>query len=102
MSLRKKTLVIVLGVVVVALVYVVLISQLIILKGFRNLEREQVLRNLDRAEKVLETKLSSLSLLNRDWAFLDDAYGFVQEVNDEFVSAKFLNLSLLAPNWLVL
>ncbi|OGM59236.1 hypothetical protein A2892_05165 [Candidatus Woesebacteria bacterium RIFCSPLOWO2_01_FULL_39_10b] len=88
MSLRKKTLVIVLGVVVVALVYVVLISQLIILKGFRNLEREQVLRNLDRAEKVLETKLSSLSLLNRDWAFLDDAYGFVQEVNDEFVSAN--------------
>lgn len=103
MTLRKKTLLVtsitLLGLIAVSYV----VSSTILLHSFADLEQQNTTRNVSRALEALNDSISNLNKIVGDWAFWDDMYAFVEDVNPEFIKANFtgstfseLQLNLIA------
>src|SRR5690606_13618102 len=63
-------------------------SRTIILNGFTSLEVEQVLRNLERVQNVIDDDLASLSMSGQDWAYWDDTYAYALGEAPEYEEAN--------------
>lgn len=77
MSVRKKTLLIVVCV-MAFLVFVVLpMNLLLVMRNLHELERKEVVKAVERARAAIHHQLEQLSRVVRDWAFWDDTYDYV-------------------------
>lgn len=88
MSLRRKILVVVGGTLFCLLALLYGASRTIILNGFTSLEVEQVLRNLERVQNVIDDDLASLSMTGQDWAYWDDTYAYALGEAPEYEEAN--------------
>ncbi|MDO8735728.1 MAG: diguanylate cyclase [Thermoleophilia bacterium] len=88
MSLRKKTLLILLVTFLLAIVAVLAVSLFIVKKGFSNLENEEMQRNMSRAVDTLQAKIDSMEALDRDWAIWDDTYQFIVDGNEDYIQSN--------------
>jgi PAS domain S-box-containing protein len=66
-----------------ALVY--LISDIVYRRGFEELERQTVEKNVTQVTEALSVSLDALDTLCYDWAEWDDTYKFAQDYNQEYV-----------------
>jgi signal transduction histidine kinase len=73
----------------VELAFVILITNDIYMKGYKELENDQVIRNVDRISEALSVRLDALNTFCYDWAAWDDSYRFAQQYNREFVDRNF-------------
>jgi len=103
MNLRTKTLLLIMGPVLVLFAVLYWSAQSIVLQSFGILERQQAHRNLHRALDAIENDKKALSQAVSDWAIWDDSYQFVQGQNQEFARGnltaqayKNLDLNLMA------
>lgn len=74
-------------------------SQLILLNNYAKLDEEAALVNTERAAVALDNRITAMSVSNRDWAFWDDTYNFMVNVNPAYVEDNlgdmvFANLGL--------
>jgi two-component system, sensor histidine kinase and response regulator len=88
MSLSRKTLIITLIMTSCLLAIVLIVSNLIFLNSFENLEKRDTEENAQRAVEALNTQLAGLDTLNHDWAVWDDTYQFVQDGNQEYIETN--------------
>lgn len=65
-----------------------------ILPSFLELEREEAIKNMDRAVQAIERETQHLAISATDWAFWDDTYQFVQDHNEAYHEAN-LNIPTL-------
>lgn len=65
-----------------------------ILPSFLELEREEAIKNMDRAVQAIERETQHLGVSATDWAVWDDTYQFVQDRNDAYREAN-LNVQAL-------
>lgn len=97
MSLRVK----VVGLVLFSfLVYGILdygVQRTFILPSFISLEKEESLKNMDRAVQTVQREIQHLGSSATDWSFWDDTYQFVQDRNDAY---RISNLNEQALNGL--
>ncbi len=77
MSLRTKTLGLLLFLLVAFVVLLYGLSRSILLEGFADLERDLAREDLQRVLNVLDSELAALDALVTDWAEWDDTYAFV-------------------------
>jgi PAS domain S-box-containing protein len=91
MSILKRTIIIVACACLMALTAIFFISDEIYLKRFEVLEREQVIRNVNRINEALTARLDALDTFCYDWAAWDDTYRFAHEQNQDFVDRNFQN-----------
>ncbi|MEA3202341.1 MAG: hypothetical protein QOI63_7 [Thermoplasmata archaeon] len=93
MNLYWKTFLLLFTTLVVVLVGSLLVANAVVVGSFRNLERESVLQDVDRADQALREDLRVLDLAAKDWAQWDDAYEFVQGHNPDFVASNLVPTS---------
>ena len=84
MSLESKVISLIFAVFTVygALDYTV--QRLFILPSFQALEREEALKDMDRAVQAIEREAQHLTVSATDWATWDDTYQYVQDRNDTY------------------
>jgi sensor domain CHASE-containing protein len=91
MTLRKRTLTII-GIVFVSLTAILyLTAQNIFLGSFAKLEENDTRRNVERTLSALSGELTFLGAMTQDWAVWDDTYTFIEDANQEYVSANGLH-----------
>jgi PAS domain S-box-containing protein len=91
MSIVKKTILIVCLTSLVLLVLMYFISDYFYLKGFEELEKQTVERNVQRINETVSARLDALSTYCYDWAAWDDTYNFAREYNQEYVDRNLQN-----------
>jgi sensor domain CHASE-containing protein len=103
MSLRRKTIVLVLATIAVLGLTVLIMSSRILKSSFASLESEFMQRNADRVQDALSADLSAIQTYATDWGNWDDAFQYMSDCNHEFVHTNLapttlpgLRLSLLA------
>lgn len=99
MSLRRKTLLILLAVFVSLNLILYATSQTVLLESFAELETQIVRQNVERARTTLDEELADLSASAGDYARWDDTYAFIADRNPEYIEANlqsdfFVNLGL--------
>ena len=76
-SLNQKIMWSIIGIIVLALIATLIVSKTVVLKGFAELEEEQLQKNIKRTEKSIESELDDLVKLCGDWVPWDDTQNFV-------------------------
>ncbi|HEX2066693.1 MAG TPA: CHASE4 domain-containing protein [Candidatus Thermoplasmatota archaeon] len=104
MKLYWKTFLLLFTTLVVVLVGSLLVANAVVVDGFRTLEKESVLRDVERADQALRDDLRALEAAAKGWAEGDDARRFVlgngtafgeRDLQAASLSANRLNLVLL-------
>ncbi len=88
MKLRNKVFVGVLGslLVVLAALFHMISSRLE--KGFLELENESIRTNVGRVEDAIHNQINNYLSKQSDWASWDDAYAFIENRNEAFISSN--------------
>jgi len=99
MSLRKKTLLIILTTLIVSIAVLAGISRIILLDSFFIVEQEDTRRNVERVLDALSKEITTLTRIGCDWAAWDDTYAFIADENERYiqvnlVDSTFKNLNL--------
>lgn len=71
---------------VLMIVIIFTITRSLLLGGYAELERQNLLQNADQAVKVLEHEIASVKSVAGDWAPWDETYEFVQDLNQEYIN----------------
>ena len=99
MSLRRKTLFAIVLTFVGLVIVLFLMSQLIILNQFDQLQSDAIRENVERVQNALGKEMDVLRSTSSDWAYWDDTYQFVQNRNETYIESNlttdtFKNLQL--------
>jgi len=102
MTLRKKTLLIIILLFVSLIAVFFFVSQIILSNNLTKLEKQETKEDVQRVLSALNTELFNLEISAVDWAEWDDTYAFVQNGNLEYQESNLgletfshLNLNLL-------
>jgi signal transduction histidine kinase len=88
MSIRKKSIFIILAIMVPLFLIVILASDRISFNSFESIEQKDVEKNLLRGEDAILSKQRSLQVFAKDWSAWDDTYKFVQDRNEEYFESN--------------
>ncbi len=91
MSLRTKTLSILVISVGLTLVVLYGLSRVILMEGYELLELDHVNRNLRRVHLAISSQFEHLRTTGIDWAHWDDTYVFVQDRNEGYIESNILD-----------
>jgi sensor domain CHASE-containing protein len=94
MSLRRKTILLVVATIAVLGAVVLVASSRILMRSFSELEAEFMRRNVSRVEDALAAELAAMHTYAIDWGNWDEAFQYMKDCNHEFVTAN------LAPSTL--
>ncbi|HWR26528.1 MAG TPA: CHASE4 domain-containing protein [candidate division Zixibacteria bacterium] len=87
-SLRQKTLLFT-GITLACLVvFLYLTSSALIINGFTDVEKQNTIKNVQRAQEAMLDDIAQLSTMTRDWAWWDDTYEFIEDANPEYINAN--------------
>jgi PAS domain S-box-containing protein len=85
MSIYKRTIILICCTLLALMVLLNIISDAVYRKGFEELERQTVEKNVTQVTEALSVSLDALDTLCYDWAEWDDTYIFAQEYNQDYV-----------------
>ncbi|EHQ35060.1 CHASE4 domain-containing protein [Methanoplanus limicola] len=66
-------------------------TYIIVLNGLFNIEEHEAIDNSERAENYIYYKISDVDRINKDWAFWDSSYYFMDDKNTEFIGENFVD-----------
>lgn len=92
MSIRRKSVLLIISVILTILIVLVFISRLFVIEGFLQLEDERMRRNLEHADYIINHELNNLDNLLWEWAKWDETYDFLQMPSESYVQR---NLGLM-------
>ena len=97
MKLRKRTL-IAIGVTFACLVLMLyLVSRVILLGSFAELEEQYARRDVERVLSALSDELAALDTMLFDWAAWDDTYIFIEDANEEYIVSNLVDETFTSP-----
>ncbi|NMC48099.1 MAG: PAS domain S-box protein [Desulfovibrio sp.] len=91
MGLRRATILLIGLTLAVLLLGLYTASRYIILDRFETLEEDIARQNVERGVNALYSRISQLGLLASDWANWDDAYAFMLDHNEAFVTSNLVS-----------
>ncbi|MBN2144732.1 MAG: response regulator [Candidatus Aureabacteria bacterium] len=102
-TIRKKTLAIVSTGIVCLIAAVYLISRMIVLQGFVELEEKSVRTNLSWVQEAITDKMKHLDMVLCDWSSWDDTYSFIENRNGTYIKSNLIDqtLSTLKINFMI-
>lgn len=95
LSIRTKTLILVLSIAVFLTVIFYFISTSIILKSYTEVENNIVSINIKRLDFSIENIKKNQSIKIKDWAVWDDTYDFIKDQNKEYIENNLQNIGLV-------
>ena len=94
MSVRLKTAILVVALLVVSLVSLYLLSWLVLTPSYARLEERFVRTSVEQGLGALDARLNALQSTNHDWSAWDDTYEFVQTGSSTFIESNLTYTSL--------
>jgi signal transduction histidine kinase/CheY-like chemotaxis protein len=99
MSLKRKTLLVIIMTFFGLFAIQYFLSEMILLRSFAKLEKREVEKQVARTMNAVENSIRGIGVMAQDWATWDDAYRFVEGVNTDFesvniVASTFMTLRL--------
>lgn len=88
LTIRTKTILILGLTLTCLLIGLYLIATRILMGGFSEVEETDATRNVERVRDAVESDISELDRINRDWASWDDTYAFMVDRNQAFVTSN--------------
>jgi sensor domain CHASE-containing protein len=88
MSVRIRTLLIVGGVLLSLVLALIISAQLIVTRGFEQLEADQARDNIERVNNAVSEEIARLNSTNGDWAYWDDTYQFIEDANPDYIESN--------------
>ncbi len=103
MNLRTKIFTLIGGLLVLFFSAVIFFTTYKLTKDFTDLEKEEMVKNLSRANDILNERIEALSAKLGDWAVWDDSYQFITDHNEEYVQSNLKNnaFGILGINFVV-
>jgi len=98
MSLKKRITIYISLSVLVLVGFIIIISKLIILDEFEQMERNSLQRDMERTKNIIDKEISNLSVTTRDYASWDDTYGFIINRNQEFIDGNIIEQTFTELN----
>ncbi len=92
-SLRTRIFLIVSMTLIALIGGVYVLSNTILMRGFKKVEDTYIRRNVVRASKVLESQVALLDTKSSDWATWDDTYQFIVDLNEKYVQSNLASLA---------
>ncbi len=89
MTISRKIIISIIGVVVLAFIAVYVISEVTLSASFRNIETMTMQRNISRVNIALSQRLDNLEIFNEDWANWDETYRFAADGNPDYIDRNF-------------
>ncbi len=91
MKLRLKTLT-VLGTALTCLILLLYgLSTTILMDGFKQVERKDVEKDLNRTDSAISVELAQVNSTTRDYSGWDDTYLFIQDKNPEYIETNLVD-----------
>lgn len=97
-SIRWKIVLIVLAAVVALVSLVYIFSETIISKSYLQIEKDAILKNIDRVDDSVKNISAELTTKLTDWAYWDDTYNYVIDKNREYEESNLNNIALFSLN----
>jgi diguanylate cyclase (GGDEF)-like protein len=88
MSLRRKTILIILTTIVLFLLVLSFITRFIVMKEFENLQNQTVEEKIKAVSEIINKRFEDLAIAVKDWSAWDDTYYFVNDLNQNYIDAN--------------
>ncbi|MHC4214188.1 MAG: CHASE4 domain-containing protein [Planctomycetota bacterium] len=88
MSIRKKVLLVLVGVIALHSIVQYAIERLVILPSFAALQQAEAQKDIKRCLRTIRNETQSLGRTNKDWSSWDDTYKFTQDRNSDYVASN--------------
>lgn len=88
LKVRSKIVIIIMLCIVVFSVLIYYVSYGLLLKSYRNIERDQTIQNVQRVRDAVKNSVTQLDLKLIDWAWWDDSYKFIKDNNKEYIDSN--------------
>ncbi|TXH00540.1 MAG: PAS domain S-box protein [Candidatus Moraniibacteriota bacterium] len=98
MNLRIKVFLMVGSAFLVLFFVVYSVLSTVLLREFRDIEKQSVVENVRRAHDALQSKIDELGVKVSDWGQWDDTYEFVEDQNEEYLTANLQDSALALLN----
>lgn len=85
MNIRKKALKIIIITVLVLLVILLVMSRVLILNEFEEIEKNQLENDISLLQMILNQEIERINTINGDWAPWDDTYQFINDRNNKYI-----------------
>jgi PAS domain S-box-containing protein len=89
MSLRLKTLLLGYSILIVFGLTIIVVAQSILLPGLAQIEANEMQKDLQRVNLMLQYQLNTMRVTASDWAEWDDTYAFMDNGNPAFLESNF-------------
>ncbi len=94
MKLRTKTNIVVAAVLTCLSVIIYFSAHFILLKKFEAIENDRMKENIARAINAINADMESLDSHTKDWAWWNDAYSFMEDRHEAFITDNLMGASL--------
>jgi len=96
MSIRKKVILILAGIIASYSVILYGIERLVILPGFVTLQRAEAQKNIERCLHAIHNEIECIEKCTADWSAWDDTYRFTQDENAEYIKSNLVESTFTA------
>ncbi|MBA4368054.1 MAG: hypothetical protein C0403_10515 [Desulfobacterium sp.] len=98
MSIRMKTILILVGTALVLLAGLYIVLTILILDGFNRVEKSDAHKTMERLKETFETQTEEMCSLGHDWAIWDDTYIFAEKNNQDYFEANIASFQFVEVN----
>ncbi|HER25401.1 MAG TPA: PAS domain S-box protein [Candidatus Atribacteria bacterium] len=95
MTIRNKTLVIIVIIFIMLIVGLYFILGSVFQQGFIRIEDKEAHDNVKQVVNILSREIDILDIFNRDWSSWDDTYTFIEDSNEEYIKSNLLNSTFI-------
>lgn len=88
MTLHRKTLIVLTFTGFFLFLILSFLVKTTLLENFKKLEQKSIRENVYRAQQALLAEISKMHTLNKDWAWWDDTYMFIEDLNKSFAKSN--------------
>ncbi len=87
-KVQRKTMVMIAAGLALLVVVVCAVSWFTVMRGFAQLERNFLLRNVVRSQEAVAERISNIAVKLVDWAKWDDTYAFISDRNQAYIKSN--------------
>ena len=98
MTLRNKTVLSITATTLLMIAVVLLLSKTILLRSYGQLEDRNIHQNAEQVLRLLDDEIAKLESTLKDWAYWDDTYLFVTDVNTDYIENNLNESSIVNLN----
>jgi sensor domain CHASE-containing protein len=82
---------------------IIIVSQLVLLQDFIDLEEKQVTKDTLTAAKIIQDNINELNRISLDWSIWDDTYQFLDDQNQDYIDSNlaYESFESIKVNWMI-